>query len=60
METKRGCPWCNGEMKKLYHHGEYAWSDDFSFDQKEKVRLFVCADCGRVKAIPVWRVNDAE
>ena len=42
------CKFCNGEAQKLYHHGEYAWSDKFSFDQKTEVNVFVCADCGRV------------
>ena len=46
--TKEVCPWCNGLMCKLYHHGEYAWSDEFSFDQKTKVNVFVCTDCGKV------------
>ena len=42
------CKFCNGEAQKLYHHGEYAWSDKFSFDQTTEVNVFVCADCGRV------------
>lgn len=47
--TKEICPWCNGLMCKLYHHGEYAWSDKFSFNQEDNIHLFVCINCGRVK-----------
>lgn len=45
------CKFCNGEMRKLYHHGEYAWSDRFSFDQKTEANVFVCADCGKVMVL---------
>lgn len=47
--TEEVCPWCNGSMRKLYHHGEYAWSDEFSFNQEDNVHLFICTNCGKVK-----------
>lgn len=46
--NRRTCEFCGGEAQKIYHHGEYAWSDEFSFDQKTKVNLFVCVNCGKV------------
>ena len=42
------CQWCHGDAVKLFHRDCYAWRDDFSFDQRNKVKIFICQDCGRV------------
>ena len=42
------CPWCHGDAVKLWHHDDYKWFDDFSFDARNRVRIFICQDCGRV------------
>lgn len=52
METKLlPCQWCGGPLQKLYHHGEYAWSDRFSVDGKTEIYLYVCGYCGKVMII---------
>ena len=42
------CQWCHGDAVKLWHHDDYKWFDDFSFDGRNKVKIFICQDCGRV------------
>ena len=48
---ERHCVWCHHETLKLYHHGEYAWSDRFSLDQKSEVHVCICGHCGKVTII---------
>lgn len=51
MNNLKPCQWCGKLAAKLYHHGEYAWSDRFSFDEKNKVYLYVCGHCGKVTIV---------
>lgn len=51
MAELKPCQWCGSPAAKLYHHGEYAWSDCFSFDEKNEVYLYVCGYCGKVMIV---------
>lgn len=43
------CSFCGeGTAVEIYHHDGFAWSSDFSVDQRLACNVFVCMRCGRV------------
>lgn len=51
-ETKP-CPFCEGEMKKLYFHTDTFYTDKFLVvDNKDEppreANVYICKNCGRV------------
>lgn len=54
MSDLKPCYWCSRPASKLYHHGEYSWSEEFCVGEehgKRKIRLYVCDYCGKVTII---------
>lgn len=50
-KNTRKCKWCGGVASKLMYQGEYClWDTDiFYFDKHNKVKVFICLDCGKVQ-----------
>lgn len=47
-ENIRECQWCGGIAKMLFYEGEDFYYSNF-FLGSNKVRIFICSDCGKVQ-----------